>query len=224
MKLHQVVSIHGLVQRWRQHSDKGSNAGKEKDLNEPVAPPSPKSPSKRSVQISEPPEVARANKGKRRKTEPPAAGSAPAVPQASLPSPPPSPRITFRPRPANRCSSGGSPISHPELGEIFRRYGTVYVNETFECTDAVDPVRLLTLSRKTLLSDARARGGNALADEVWEYTVSKRGKNGYTVKVEYTATAVLMKGEGITDPQKPVAIEIAKTKGINGLMTVTSRH
>jgi hypothetical protein len=33
-----------------------------------------------------------------------------------------------------------------------------------------------------------------------------------------------MKGEGVTDPQKPVAIEVAKSKGINGLMTVTSRH
>ncbi|KAG9093966.1 hypothetical protein FS749_013368, partial [Ceratobasidium sp. UAMH 11750] len=106
----------------------------------------------------------------------------------------------------------------------FRRYGPVSIHETFECTDAVDPVRLLTLSRKELLSETRARGGNALADEVWEYTVSKKGKTGYVVKVEYSACAALMKGEGVADPQKPVAIEIAKTKGVNGLMTVTSRH
>jgi hypothetical protein len=58
----------------------------------------------------------------------------------------------------------------------------------------------------------------------WEYTVSKRGKTGYVVKVDYTATAVLTTDEGATDPQKPVAIDIAKTKGVNGLMTVTSRH
>lgn len=58
----------------------------------------------------------------------------------------------------------------------------------------------------------------------WEYTVSKRGKTAYVVKVDYRANAVLMKGEGFSDPQKPVAIDIAKTKGVNGLMTVTSRR
>ncbi|KAG8770223.1 hypothetical protein FRC12_004429 [Ceratobasidium sp. 428] len=228
MKLHQIPSIHGLVLRWRHHADK-SHPDDEVQTPErrptPLAtPPSPKSPSKRSVQISEPDIIPRVDKGKGRKVD---AASAPAVPTTAtataLPSPPPSPRINLRPRAPNRCSSG-APASHPNLGEVFRRYGSVSINETFECTDAVDPVRLLTLSRKTLLSEARARGGNALADEVWEYTVSKRGKAGYVVKVEYNAAAVLMKGEGFTDPQKPVAIEIAKTKGVNGLMTVTSRH
>jgi hypothetical protein len=65
------------------------------------------------------------------------------------------------------------------------------------------------------LSDHRCR---------WEYTVSKRGKTGYVVKIDYTAGAVFMEGEGFSDPQKPVAIDIAKTKGVNGLMTVTNRH
>ncbi|KAG9104496.1 hypothetical protein FRC06_001877 [Ceratobasidium sp. 370] len=223
MKLHQIPSIHGLVMRWRHHSDKPASEDADSPERRPspmVTPPSPKSPSKRSVQISEP-DIVRADKGKGRKAD---IASAPAVP--TLPSPPPSPpapRISLRPRPASKCSSG-EPASHPEIGEIFRRYGPVSIHETFECTDAVDPVRLLTLSRKELLSETRARGGNALADEVWEYTVSRKGKTGYVVKIDYTACAVLTKGEGVSDPQKPVAIDIAKTKGINGLMTVTSRH
>jgi hypothetical protein len=58
----------------------------------------------------------------------------------------------------------------------------------------------------------------------WEYTVSKRGKSGYTVKIDYTAGAVFVAGDGAHDPQKPVAADIAKTGGVNGLMTITSRH
>ncbi|KAG8747872.1 hypothetical protein FRC10_010491 [Ceratobasidium sp. 414] len=225
MKLHQMPSIHGLVMRWRHHADKPASDDTYSPERRPspspmVAPPSPKSPSKRSVQINEA-DIIRVDKGKGRKAD-----NAPAPAPTTLPSPPPSPpapRISLRPRPPSKCSSG-VPTSHPELGETFRRYGPVSIHETFECTDAVDPVRLLTLSRKELLSETRARGGNALADEVWEYTVSKKGKTGYVVKVDYTACAVLMEGEGIADPQKPVAVNIAKTMGVIGLMTVTSRH
>ncbi|KAF8599294.1 hypothetical protein BDV93DRAFT_560544 [Ceratobasidium sp. AG-I] len=232
MKLNQIPVVHSIVSRWR-HADiakshsqaslDSSAAGSPEKRPDPIpTPPSPKSPSKKSVRISEvdlPHRHAREDKGKGREK---AVASTPAVP-VGLPSPPPSPRISLRPRPAERCSSGG-PTSHEEIGEVFRQYGSVSVNETFECADAVDPVRLLTLSRRTLLAEARARGGNALTDEVWEYTVSKRGKTAYVVKVDYRANAVLMKGEGFSDPQKPVAIEIAKTKGVNGLMTVTSRR
>ncbi|CAE6526111.1 unnamed protein product [Rhizoctonia solani] len=190
--------------------------------DDPVrAPLSPKSPSKKSVRISEaesPPRQNSSVKGKGREV---VANPGPAASMPQLPSPPPSPRIQIRPRPRNRCCSG-DPVSHPDIGEVSKKYGSVHAHETFECEDAVEPVRLLTLTRRTLVNEARARGGNALVDEVWEYTVSKRGKSGYTVKVDYTAAAAFV--DGVHDPQKPVAIEIAKTKGINGLMTVTSRH
>jgi hypothetical protein len=161
MKLQQIPVVHSLVMRWRHlDADKAASttsvdpttATPEKRPAPTTTPPSPKSPSKKSVQISEGDNVTRrvqisegdiihkherVDKGKGRKTE---NAAAPAVPTA-LPSPPPSPRISFRPRPADRCSSG-TPTSHPEIGEISGRYGTVIINETFECTDAVDPVRL----------------------------------------------------------------------------------
>ncbi|KAB5593019.1 hypothetical protein CTheo_3573 [Ceratobasidium theobromae] len=202
------------------------NAANKGDSSIPVrTPPSPKSPSKKAVRITEAesPQQRResSGKGKAREISVP---TGPAASAPALPSPPPSPpthRIGLRPRPADRCSSG-LPVTHIQLGEVSKRLGIVHVQETFECENAVDPVRLLTLSRGTLINDARARGGNALVDEVWEYTVSKRGKAGYVVKVLYTAGAALV--EGTTGPQKPVALDIAKTKGINGLMTLTSRH
>ena len=114
-------------------------AGSPEKRPDPIpTPPSPKSPSKKSVRISEvdlPPRRAREDKGKGREKT---AASTPAD-HVGLPSPPPSPRISLRPRPAERCSSG-DPASHKEIGEVLGQYGTVSVNETFECADAVDPV------------------------------------------------------------------------------------
>ncbi|CAE6436457.1 unnamed protein product [Rhizoctonia solani] len=230
MKLHQIPAIHNIVTRWRRPqtgksaSDPALDAqAASNDRPQPVqAPPSPKSPSKKSVRISEagsPPIHNSSIKGKGREL----ANYGPAASMPQLPSPPPSPRINIRPRQASRCFSG-EPISHSHVGEVVKKCGPVHVHETFECEDAVEPVRLLTLSRRTLVNEARLRGGNTLIDESWEYTVSKRGKSGYTVKVDYTAGAVFITGNGAHDPQKPVAVDIAKTGGVNGLMTITSRH
>ncbi|CAE6418851.1 hypothetical protein RSOLAG22IIIB_01197 [Rhizoctonia solani] len=229
MKLHQIPAIHSIILRWRPHTGKSASdpaLDAPKDLNShspPVrAPPSPKSPSKKSVRISEagsPPQPTSSIKGKGREV---VANPGPAASMPQLPSPPPSPLLSRRSR--NRCCSG-EPITHPQIeDQISKRFGVISAHETFECLDAVEPVRLLTLTRRRLVDEAQARGGNALVDESWEYTVSKRGKSGYTVKVDYTAGAVFITGDGAHDPQKPVAIDIAKTKGINGLMTVTSRH
>ncbi|KAG8740578.1 hypothetical protein FRC11_000187 [Ceratobasidium sp. 423] len=228
MKFNQIPAIQNIITRWRQlphtaqsASDPALDAQESSDDNPVRAPPSPKSPPKKLVRISEagsPPRHNSSVKGKGREV---VANSGPAASMPQLPSPPPSPRIQFLSRTRHRCCSG-DPVSHPYLGEVSKKYGPVHVHETFECEDAVEPVRLLTLTRRTLVNEAQARGGNALVDEVWEYTVSKHGKSGYTVKVDYTAAAAFV--DGAHDPQKPVAIETAKTKGINGLMTVTSRH
>ncbi|CAE6472681.1 unnamed protein product [Rhizoctonia solani] len=230
MKFHQIPAIHSIITRWRQPqtgksaSDPALNAPADSNGQSlPVrAPPSPKSPSKKSVRISEvesPPRQNSSVKGKGREV---VADHGPAASMPQLPSPPPSPLLPRRSR-SNRCCSG-EPATHSQLGEIVKKCGPVHIHERFECEDAVDPVRLLTLTRRTLVNEARVRGGNALVDETWEYTVSKRGKSGYTVKVDYSAGAAFVTGDGAHDPQKPVAIDIAKTKGINGLMTVTSRH
>ncbi|KAF8761412.1 Pyridine nucleotide-disulfide oxidoreductase [Rhizoctonia solani] len=212
MKLHQIPAIHSIVTRWRRPQNGKSASESAFDIQQAndhsqsaQAPPSPKSPSKKS--------------GKEREVN----NSGPAASMPQLPSPPPSPRINIRPRQASRCLSG-EPVSHSHTGEIVKRCGPVHVHETFECENAVEPVRLLTLSRRTLVNEARARGGNTLVDESWEYTVSKHGKSGYTVKVDYTAAAVFIIGDGAHDPQKPVAIDTAKTGGVSGLMTITSRH
>lgn len=195
MKFHQIPVVHGIVRRWR-HADMDKSTSEasldlaagtpEKRPVPIITPPSPKPPSKKSVRISEVDLLHRHTRDEKGKGPERAAASAPAVPVA-LPSPPPSPLLSLRLRPADRCSSG-EPASHPELGEVFRQYGSVSINETFECADAVDSVRLfvylytqpdlraygmyalqvrlLTLSRRTLLAEARARGGNALVDEV----------------------------------------------------------
>ncbi|EUC65545.1 pyridine nucleotide-disulfide oxidoreductase domain protein, putative [Rhizoctonia solani AG-3 Rhs1AP] len=230
MKLHQIPVIHSILLRWRPHNDKSAsdpalNALADSNSHSPPvrAPPSPKSPSKKSVRISEagsPPQPTSSIKGKGREV---VASPGPAASMPHLPSPPPSPLFSRRSRSGDRCCSG-EPVTHPQLGEIYKKCGPVRVHETFECENAVEPVRLLTLTRRRLVNEAQARGGNALVDESWEYTVSKRGKSGYTVKVDYSAGAVLVAGDGAHDSQKPVAIDIAKTKGINGLMMVTSRH
>ncbi|CAE6431224.1 unnamed protein product [Rhizoctonia solani] len=229
MKLHQIPAIHSIVTRWRRPQNGKSASESAFDIQQAndhsqsaQAPPSPKSPSKKSVRISEansPPRHILSSKGKEREVN----NSGPAASMPQLPSPPPSPRINIRPRQASRCLSG-EPVSHSHTGEIVKRCGPVHVHETFECENAVEPVRLLTLSRRTLVNEARARGGNTLVDESWEYTVSKHGKSGYTVKVDYTAAAVFIIGDGAHDPQKPVAIDTAKTGGVSGLMTITSRH
>ncbi|CAE7101806.1 unnamed protein product [Rhizoctonia solani] len=227
MKLHQIPAIHSIILRWRPHTGKSASdpaLDAPEDSSEPPVrtPPSPKSPLKKSVRISEagsPPQPTTSLKGKGREV----INSGPAASMPQLPSPPPSPLLNRRSRSGNRCCSG-EPVTHPQIGDVSKQCGPVRIHETFECEDAVDPVRLLTLTRRRLVNEAQSRGGNALVDESWEYTVSKRGKSGYTVKVDYTAGAAFITGDGAHDPQKPVAIDVAKSKGINGLMTVTSRH
>ncbi|KDN34299.1 hypothetical protein RSAG8_12593, partial [Rhizoctonia solani AG-8 WAC10335] len=232
MKFNQIPAIRSIVLRWRPHTDKPASdptldaPANSNEHSPPVRiPPSPKSPSKKSVRISEagsPPQRTSSFKGKGREVVI-NSGQAASMPHLHLPSPPPSPPFNRRSRSGDRCCSG-EPITHPQIGDVFKKCGPVRIHETFECENAVEPVRLLTLTRRRLLNEAQARGGNALVDESWEYTIFKRGKSGYTVKIDYAAGAVFVTGDGAHDPQKPVAIDIAKTKAINGLMTVTSRH
>ncbi|KAH7311185.1 hypothetical protein B0J17DRAFT_687678 [Rhizoctonia solani] len=216
MKFNQIPAIHSIITRWRQPqtgksaSDPALDAPADSNSHSlPVrTPPSPKSPSKKSVRIFEvesPPRQNSSVKGKGREV---VAERGPAASMPQLPSPPPSPLLNRRSR-SNRCCSG-EPVTHSQIGEIVKKCGPVHLHERFECEDAVDPAIY------TCISDLRANR--------WEYTVSKRGKSGYTVKVDYSAGAVFVTGDGAHDPQKPVAVDIAKTKGINGLMTVTSRH
>ncbi|ELU43290.1 pyridine nucleotide-disulfide oxidoreductase domain-containing protein [Rhizoctonia solani AG-1 IA] len=235
MKLHQIPAIHSIVTRWRRPQNGKSASESAFDIQQAndhsqsaQAPPSPKSPSKKSVRISEansPPRHILSSKGKEREVN----NSGPAASMPQLPSPPPSPRINIRPRQASRCLSG-EPVSHSHTGEIVKRCGPVHVHETFECENAVEPVRLLFSKRlekdMTYLRHALIHVHNLrLTSRAnrWEYTVSKHGKSGYTVKVDYTAAAVFIIGDGAHDPQKPVAIDTAKTGGVSGLMTITSR-
>ncbi|KAJ1310821.1 hypothetical protein OPQ81_009340 [Rhizoctonia solani] len=213
MKINQIPAIHSMIQRWRQPQTDKSTSDPALDVSmnpnnhspQVGAPPSPKSPSKKSARGVLCPTLAQQRRCH-------------SCPPRPLP-----PGFNFA-HDQQTDAARGEPVTHPHVGDVFKRCGPVRIHETFECEDAVEPVRLLTLTRRTLVNEARARGGNALVDEVWEYTVSKRGKSGYTVKVDYIAGAALVTGDGAQDPQKPVAIDIAKTKGINGLMTVTSRH
>jgi hypothetical protein len=93
--------------------------------------------------------------------------------------------------------------------------------DVFICKGAVDVVKLLVLSRRTLYATAKECGGNVLLDEQWCCKISQpkfRKQNRFRVKIQYSATAARSYWP---DPQRPVQTNAAK--GIDGLMTILHR-
>jgi len=93
--------------------------------------------------------------------------------------------------------------------------------DMFLCQDAVDLVKLLYLSRRSLYAAARESGGSVLLEEQWRCRISRpkfKRQDRFRVKIQYSATVAQSYWP---DAQRPVEIEAAK--GIEGLMTILVR-
>ncbi|KZP04553.1 hypothetical protein FIBSPDRAFT_848709 [Athelia psychrophila] len=95
--------------------------------------------------------------------------------------------------------------------------------DIFVCKNAVDLEKLLFLSRKSLYAVAKDNGANVLLDEQWRCKITHpkfAKQNRFRVKVQYSAT---MARSCWPDAQKPVEIDVASSRGIDGLMTILER-
>ncbi|EPQ60928.1 hypothetical protein GLOTRDRAFT_124670 [Gloeophyllum trabeum ATCC 11539] len=130
-------------------------------------------------------------------------------------------------RPQKRCrhcikNNSGPARTHSALeGRLTTRNGRLVHRDTYLCSGAVDVEKLLYLSRRELYSIAQDCGGNVLLDEQWSYEICHptfRRQNRYKVTIQYSATI----GRSCwPDTQRPV--QLAKAKGIAGLMTILDR-
>ncbi|KAF8521476.1 hypothetical protein JB92DRAFT_2890475 [Gautieria morchelliformis] len=148
----------------------------------------------------------------------------------SAPTAPPSPSGTAKkPVKANdhevECSSGTELKTHPRIIDAnpeCRDSDVIMHRDVFVCLDGVDTRRLLLLTRRRVFEKVELLGGNAIIDERWSCKICKHEtRRGivYRISITYQGTPARC---SCPDPQRPVAIDEAK--GIQGLMSVVSRH
>lgn len=114
-----------------------------------------------------------------------------------------------------RCDSG-SPTTHAVIADIeYNELGSFSIERVFVCQGGVNTVRLLQLTRKSLLEEGQMVGANALVNEMWSCEVFQRSREVYEVRIRYGASIAKAYRN---PPSEPVAVKEAK--GIPGLMTI----
>ncbi|CAG7847427.1 SubName: Full=Uncharacterized protein {ECO:0000313/EMBL:CCA68187.1} [Serendipita indica DSM 11827] len=117
--------------------------------------------------------------------------------------------------PVLTCASG-QPTTHPALADVeYEELGAFSIERVFVCRGGVNTVRLLQLTRRSLLEEGQMVGANALVNESWSCDVFRRSKDVYEARIRYSAS---MAKAYKNSPSKPVAIKEAK--GIPGMMTI----
>ncbi|CAG7851123.1 SubName: Full=Uncharacterized protein {ECO:0000313/EMBL:CCA74321.1} [Serendipita indica DSM 11827] len=97
----------------------------------------------------------------------------------------------------------------------YNELGSFSIERVFVCQGGVNTVRLLQLTRKSLLEEGQMVGANALVNEMWSCEVFQRSREVYEVRIRYGASIAKAYRN---PPSEPVAVKEAK--GIPGLMTI----
>ncbi len=85
----------------------------------------------------------------------------------------------------NQQSPGSAQIANAVVlaDAEYEERGTFSIERVFVCRGGVNTVRLLQLTRITLLEEGQLRGANALVDESWNCEVFRRSEDVYEVRV-----------------------------------------
>lgn len=81
------------------------------------------------------------------------------------------------------------------------RFGPLQTTQTFICQGGVNTVRLLGLTRKTLIDAASGWRLNALTDEEWICEIFRRKGDVYEVRVRVLSSPDSVYIDGVVDPR-----------------------